>query len=216
MNTENQNSGMAKGLLVGAILSMLPFLLIGIVVIHELSVEPENTIMRKLLSNAGTSTGTMEEEHIKQSAKAEFFQEWLLNFAQQQEQRQTIAVTAYNEAIKNAMNTAMEMDRQALATASEVLKSSMGGKSAVSSLSDLGCAAAITFKIPELAGACGMGETTRADMSEEIKTTLEGNRTQMFNDIVANMPTPEEFGIKPVNVDDIMKAFDEQVTKNEQ
>ncbi len=125
---------MAKGLLVGAILSMLPFLLIGILVIHELSVAPEDTIMRKLLSNAGTSTGTMEEEHIKQSAKAEFFQEWLLNFAQQQEQRQTIAVTAYNEAIKNAMNAAMEMDRQALATASEVLKSSLGGKAAVSSL----------------------------------------------------------------------------------
>lgn len=216
MNTENQNSGMAKGLLVGAILSMLPFLLIGIVVIHELSVEPENTIMRKLLSNAGTSTGTMEEEHIKQSAKAEFFQEWLLNFAQQQEQRQTIAVTAYNEAIKNAMNTAMEMDRQALATASEVLKSSLGGKAVVSSLSDFGCAASTAFKIPELAGTCAIGEVTRGDMAEEIKTTLEGNRTQMFNDITSNMPTAEEFGIEPVNVEDIMKAFDEQVNNNEQ
>lgn len=216
MNSQNQSSGMAKGLLIGSILSMLPFILIGLVVIHELSVAPENTIMRKLLSNAGTSTGTMEEEHIKQSAKAEFFQEWLLNFAQQQEQRQTIAVTAYNEAIKNAMNTAMEMDRQALATASEVLKSSLGGKAAVSSLSDIGCAAAVTFKIPELAGACAMGEVTRDDMAEEIKRTLEGNRTQMFNDIATNMPTAEEFGIEPVNVEDIMKAFDEQVTKNEQ
>ncbi len=53
-------------------------------------------------------------------------------------------------------------------------------------------------------------------MAEEIKTTLEGNRTQMFNDITSNMPTAEEFGIEPVNVEDIMKAFNEQVNNNEQ
>ena len=212
MTIEKQSNGLAMGLFIG---SIAPFVLIAAIVVYELSAAPENTIMRKLLSNAGTSTGTMEEEHIKQSAKAEFFQEWLLNFAQQQEQRQTIAYNAYNETIKNAMNTAMEMDRHALTTASDVLKSSMGGKAAVSSLSDIGCAAAVTFKIPELAGACAMGEITRDDMAEEITTTLESNRTQMFNDIMGNMPTPEEFGIEPLNVEDIMQAFEEQVKGND-
>lgn len=215
MTSQNQSSGMAKGLLIGSFISLLPMIGIGAVIVHELSVAPENTIMRKIFTNAGTSTGKMEQEHIKQSAKAEFFQEWLLNYAQQQEQRQTVAVTAYNEALKNAMNTAMEMDRQALATASDILKSSMGGKAAVSSLSDIGCAAAVTFKIPELAGACAMGETTRDDMADEIKQTLEGNRIRMFDDIVASLPSPEEFGIEPVNVEEIMKAFDAEFQGHE-
>ncbi len=215
MSDQNENMKQGGGLALGVLLGTLfPFLLVGGIVIHELSVEPENTIMRKLLTNAGTSTGQMEKEHIDKSAKAEFFQEWLLNFAQQQEQRQTIAVSAYNEAIKNAMNTAMEMDRQALATASEVLKSSLGGKAAVSSLSDVGCAAAIAFKIPELAGTCEVGKVTREDMAQEIKVSLENTRAQMFKQIMKSMPSANEFGIKPVKVEEILKAFDAEMKKN--
>lgn len=215
MTNETQNIKQVGGLALGVLLGTLfPFLLIGAIVIHELSVEPENTIMRKLLTNAGTSTGQMEKEHIEKSAKAEFFQEWLLNHAQQQEQRQTVAYTAYNEAIKNAMNTAMEMDRQALATASEVLKSSLGGKAVISSISDMGCAAAIAFKIPELAGTCKVGKPIRKDIAGEIKFTLEHNRTQMFNSIMATMPSAKEFGVKSINVDEILKAFDAEMKKN--
>ena len=89
-----QNGGMFAGVLLG---SMLPLLLVAGIVIHELAVDPENTIMRKFLTNAGTSTGEMEKEHIEKSARAEAFQEWLLNWAKAQEERQTIAVAAYHE-----------------------------------------------------------------------------------------------------------------------
>jgi len=208
MSNENQNQSKGNGMAIGILLgTFLPILLIGLIIIHELSVKPENTIMRKLLTNAGTSTGEMEKRHIEKSVRAEAFQEWLLNWAKAQEDRQTIAVAAYHEMQKNALNTAMEMDRHALATQAELLKDSMSGKKAMANLSDMACSAGKAFGIYELTAGCEYSKSTRDDMTKEIRDRLVSNRTQLFAQMIKDMPTPEEFGIKKVDIDAIIEAF---------
>jgi len=210
MSNENQNissnggSGIATGVFLG---SMLPILLIGAIIIHELSVAPENTIMRKLLINAGTSTGQMENEHIEKSARAEAFQEWLLNWAKAQEERQTIAVAQYHEMQKNAMSIAMEMDRHALATQAELLKDSMSGQKTMTNLGDMACTASKAFGIYELTAGCAYSKSARDDMTKEIQDRLQQNHTRIFKQMINDMPTPEEFGIQKVDIDAILEAF---------
>lgn len=210
MNNQEQsnNSGNGGGLAIGVLLGTLfPFLLIGAIVIHELSVEPENTIMRKLLTNAGTSTGQMEAEHINKSVRAEAFQEWLLNWAKAQEDRQTIAVSQYHEMQKNTLSLAMEMDRNALATQAELLKDSMGGQKTMTNLADMACSTGKAFGIYELTAGCAYSKSARDDMTKEIQTRLQNDHTQIFKQMIKDMPTQKDFGIEKVDIDAIIEAF---------
>ncbi len=207
MSNQDQNIKQGGGLATGVLLgSMFPILLIGGIAIHELSVDPENTIMRKLLSNAGTSTGEMENQHIQKSVRAEAFQEWLLNWAKAQEERQTIAVAQYHEMQKNTLSLAMEMDRNALATQAELLKDSMGGQKTMTNLGDMACSAGKAFGIFELQAGCAYSKSARDDMTKEIQDKLQQNHTRIFKEMIKDMPTPKEFGIEKVDIDAILGA----------
>lgn len=213
MNDSNQkaSSGVLKGMIMGA---GIPLALAASVATFEVVTPKDISIVGKALEKMGIATGRGEKAHIEETAKAQAMQEWLLNWAKEQEVRQTIAKQGYEDAKKAAIGAAVQMEQISLSTQAEILKDSLGGQKTMVNVGDMACGVGLAFGIPEFAAGCHYAEAARDNMTKEVQTRLEGNRVRLIKDMLKSLPTPEEYGIEPVDIEEIMELLNDEKAKS--
>ena len=213
MNEVNQNtsSGVYKGMIMGA---GIPVLLVGALFTFEVATPNDISLVGKALEKMGIGTGRGEAAHIEETARTQAVQEWLLNWAKEQEVRQTIAKQGYEDAKKAAIGAAVQMEQISLSTQAEILKDSLGGQKTMVNVGDMACGVGLAFGIPEFAAGCHYAEAARDNMTKEVQTRLEGNRVRLIKDMLKSLPTPEEYGIEPVDIEEIMELLNDEKAKS--
>tara|TARA_R110002110_G_scaffold415030_2_gene647556 strand:+ start:7298 stop:7909 length:612 start_codon:yes stop_codon:yes gene_type:complete len=200
MSEGTQSNSLVKGILIG---SSIPFIVGGLVTAIEVIAPPELSVVGAIFETFGNA----QDREIRASADAQAMQETLLAFAQQEEQRRTLAEKELQEAKKIMLATAAQMEQQALNTQAEIIKNSMAGKTLGINIGDAACDLGKIIPDPLFQAGCDFADRQREDIAEQVRDTLQSNRSTIIEETIENLPTDKDWGIEERALSELIEAL---------
>jgi hypothetical protein len=182
----------------------IPMVLACLVIIYELSVEPENSLWVKVQERLAVG----EKVTIETKAATEAWKEQLFQLSVAEIERVNIAYQNLWQANSQIMVIAYQMDDKVLQSQIELVKSTYTMDSVGVNIGSAACLVGSFLGDPTLKSGCDFAEEQRVKMARDIQQITQQHRTSIPDDIFSSLPSPDDMKVDKQKLRKLMEGID--------